>query len=236
MKMFGSLGTIVLMLSGVWIKIYTWMDLLPTLPGLSWWRIRLQCGKPGFDPWVPSLGWGDPLEKGTATHSSILAWRIPWTVQSMGSQRVRHDWVTFIFTFRLNSKFLHSQTEILIMSQGFSVYRKKKKSPPVLCHLNGLLISVFINGSQVWSLMILLISMSLSEQRKLASPGHPYIKSWTFPKDLFCFFLWRPFFKENNIALEFEMFFRILLNVSWKNCSSFLSTTLLFAFLHNVLQ
>ena len=30
--------------------------------------------------WVQSLGWGDPLEKGTATHSSILAWRIPWTV------------------------------------------------------------------------------------------------------------------------------------------------------------
>ena len=30
--------------------------------------------------WVPSLGWEDPLEKGKATHSSILAWRIPWTV------------------------------------------------------------------------------------------------------------------------------------------------------------
>ena len=40
---------------------------------------------------VRSLGWEDPLEKGKATHSSILAWRIPWTVQSMGSQRVRHD-------------------------------------------------------------------------------------------------------------------------------------------------
>ena len=38
-----------------------------------------------------------PLEKGKATHSSILAWRIPWTVQSMGSQRVRHDWVSFTF-------------------------------------------------------------------------------------------------------------------------------------------
>ena len=31
------------------------------------------------DPWVPSLGWEDPLENGMATHSSILAWRIPWT-------------------------------------------------------------------------------------------------------------------------------------------------------------
>ena len=45
---------------------------------------------------VRSLGWEDLLEKGMTTHSSILAWRIPWTeepggLQSMGSQRVRHD-------------------------------------------------------------------------------------------------------------------------------------------------
>ena len=38
------------------------------------------------ETWVQSLGWEDPQEKGKATHSSILAWRIPWTVQSMGSQ------------------------------------------------------------------------------------------------------------------------------------------------------
>jgi len=37
--------------------------------------ICLQCGRPGFDPW----GWEDPLEKEMATHSSILAWKIPWT-------------------------------------------------------------------------------------------------------------------------------------------------------------
>ena len=42
-----------------------------------------------WETWVSSLGWKDPLEKGKATHSSILAWRIPWTVESMGSQRVR---------------------------------------------------------------------------------------------------------------------------------------------------
>ena len=45
---------------------------------------------------VQSLGWEDPLEKEMATHSSILAWRIPWMeepgrLQSMGSQRVRHN-------------------------------------------------------------------------------------------------------------------------------------------------
>ena len=40
------------------------------------------------ETWVRSLGWEDPLEKGKATHFSILAWRILWT---MGSQRIRHD-------------------------------------------------------------------------------------------------------------------------------------------------
>ena len=49
------------------------------------------------ETWVQSLGWKDPLEEGMATHSSLLAWRIPWTeepgrLQSMGSQRVRYDW------------------------------------------------------------------------------------------------------------------------------------------------
>ena len=40
---------------------------------------------------VQSLGWEDPLDKGKATHSSILAWRISWTIYPMGSQRVGHD-------------------------------------------------------------------------------------------------------------------------------------------------
>ena len=49
-----------------------------------------------WETWVWSLGWEDLLQKGMATHSSILAWKIPWTeepggLQSMGSQRVRHD-------------------------------------------------------------------------------------------------------------------------------------------------
>ena len=44
-----------------------------------------------WETWVRSLGWKDPLEKGKDTQSSILAWRIPWTIQSTGSQRVGHD-------------------------------------------------------------------------------------------------------------------------------------------------
>ena len=48
------------------------------------------------ETWVQSLGLEDPLEKGMETHSSILAWKIPWTgepegLQSMGSQRVGHN-------------------------------------------------------------------------------------------------------------------------------------------------
>ena len=48
------------------------------------------------ETWVPSLSWEDPLQKGIAMHSSVLAWKIPWTeepgeLQSTGSQRVGHD-------------------------------------------------------------------------------------------------------------------------------------------------
>ena len=53
-----------------------------------------------WETWVQSLGWKDPLEEGMVTHSSILAWRIPWAeelggLQSMESQRVRHNWVSY---------------------------------------------------------------------------------------------------------------------------------------------
>ena len=49
--------------------------------------------------WARSLGWEDSLEEEMATHSSILTWRVPWTeepggLQSIGSQRVGHGWVT----------------------------------------------------------------------------------------------------------------------------------------------
>ena len=62
---------------------------------LSGKRIRLPMQKTQ-EMWVRSLGWEDPLEKGMAALSSILAWKIPWTeepseLQSMGSQRVGRD-------------------------------------------------------------------------------------------------------------------------------------------------
>ena len=63
-----------------------------------------------LETWVWSLSWEDPLEKGIATYSSILAWRIPWTeesgrLQSMGLQREECDWATNTFTFIWNIEY-----------------------------------------------------------------------------------------------------------------------------------
>ena len=60
---------------------------------------RLKCLPAMWETWVWSLGQDDPLEKEMATHSSTLAWRIPWTeelggLQSTGLQRVGHNWAT----------------------------------------------------------------------------------------------------------------------------------------------
>ena len=57
----------------------------------------------GREIWAQSLGWEDPLEKQLATHSSILAWGIPWTeepggLQSMGWLGVRHDYSNYMHT------------------------------------------------------------------------------------------------------------------------------------------
>ena len=57
------------------------------------------------DTWVQSLGQEDPLEEGMATHSSVLAWGIPWTgepgrLQYTRSQRIEHYWETNTFTFK----------------------------------------------------------------------------------------------------------------------------------------
>ena len=95
---------------------------------------------------VQSLGQEDPLEKGMATHSSILAWRIPWTeehgrLQSLRSQRVRHDWATntsFVTAFLPWSKRLL----ILWLRLPFAVILELKKImsvtvftfSPSICH------------------------------------------------------------------------------------------------------
>ena len=69
---------------------------------------------------VQSLGREDPLEKGMATHSSILAWGIPWkeehgTLQSLGSQRVRQDSATNTHTHTHTNESLCCTAEISTM-------------------------------------------------------------------------------------------------------------------------
>ena len=68
---------------------------------------RLKRLAPMWETRGQSLGWEDPLEKEMATHSSILAWRIPWReepgrLQSAGSQRVRHNWATSLQNNRIH--------------------------------------------------------------------------------------------------------------------------------------
>ena len=68
------------------------------------------------ETWVWSLGWEDPLEKEMATHSNVLAWRSPWAeelggLQSMGPQRVGHDWVTNTFSVQTWNQRVKFQVE-----------------------------------------------------------------------------------------------------------------------------
>ena len=69
----------------------------PSAIGASLVAQMVKCLPAMWETQVRSLGQEDPLEKGMVTHSSTLAWKIPWTegpgrLQSIGSQRVRHDW------------------------------------------------------------------------------------------------------------------------------------------------
>ena len=73
------------------------------------------------ETWVQSLGREYPLEEEMATHSSNLAWKVPWTkepggLQSMGWQRVRHDWVHIQIFFSLQSQYPQS-----IMATHFTI-------------------------------------------------------------------------------------------------------------------
>ena len=76
-----------------------------------------------WETWVQFLGWEDLLEKGKATHSSILAWRIPWAeepgrLQSMGSQRVGHNRATNTSLFKYKWH-LHGSQQLI---KDFHIY------------------------------------------------------------------------------------------------------------------
>ena len=80
----------------------------------------VKCQSAVRETWVRSLGWEDPLEKEMTTHSSTLAWKIPWTeepgrLQSKGFQRVGHNWVT---SLSLSSKDLSRRDSLSDNSEG----------------------------------------------------------------------------------------------------------------------
>ena len=91
---------------------YTFQESSPLLalnyilspPSVPSWVAQMVKSLPAMqETWVRSLSQEDPLEEGMASHSNILAWRIPWTeeaggLHSMGMQRVGHDWTTNTFT------------------------------------------------------------------------------------------------------------------------------------------
>ena len=118
------------------------------------------------ETWVRSLGWEDPLEKGMATHSSVLAWRIPWTeepgwLQSVGSQRVECHWTTKYSTaqFQEISKEIqlythtHTHTYICIHFRFFSLivyYRILCMGP---CLYSGSLLFIYLTYRSVYMLI-----------------------------------------------------------------------------------
>ena len=62
-----------------------------------------------WETWIRSLGWEDSLEEGKATHSSILAWRIPWIIQSMGSQESdTTEWLSLSLSARFLLEIIES--------------------------------------------------------------------------------------------------------------------------------
>ena len=81
------------------------------------------------ETWVQFLGQKDPLEKEVATQSCTLAWKIPWTeepgrLQSMGSQRVGHDWVILLSLPSAHQK-MNGQRKINIMEYCLSIIKEK---------------------------------------------------------------------------------------------------------------
>ena len=105
---------------------------LPTPVFLTSLMAQLVKNPPAMqETWVRSLGWEDLLEKGKTPQSSILARRIPWTVYSVGSQRVRYDRVTFTYLHFIyllmwgsspSSIFLNCHLSLLLSSMSYIFY------------------------------------------------------------------------------------------------------------------
>ena len=94
------------------------------------------------ETWVWSLGWEGPLEEDMATHSSILAWRIPWTeepagLQSIGLQRVGHDWsdlariyINYVKALKINKSRQTLKANMLVAQSCLILCNPMDCSPP----------------------------------------------------------------------------------------------------------
>ena len=105
-------------------------------------RLPIKC-----EAWLQSQDWEDALEKEMAIHSSTLAWKIPWMeethrLQSMGSQRVRHAWVTSLTQSLTHSHSLslNQSNEVILFHENKNLRGKSKHSisnrstPSRCCH------------------------------------------------------------------------------------------------------
>ena len=117
------------------------------------------------ETWVQSLIWEGILEKRKATHFSILAWRIPWTIQSMGSQSVRHDWTTFTHSRTiLNLKTYHNMLWFPAVNHGIKGHRCEPlwlKSSPRKGRMDAMVAYLEFGGAEIKG----------SERRGQRSPG-----------------------------------------------------------------
>ena len=136
------------------------------------------------ETWVWSLGWQDPLEKGMATHSSILAWRIPWTeepgkLQSVGSQRVRHDWVTHTHTHTHTEWHVCERVSLIMIIIIFLVVEIKK----IMYYLEPKYIeaehSLWSTGFEIRQNWVHIQDPPLSIQPRLRSPGIQWLRAGT---------------------------------------------------------
>ena len=122
------------------------------------------------DTQVWSLGWEETLEKGMVTHSSILAWKIPWTeepgtLQSMGSQRVRHTWAT------------EQQYSIVLVHHILPIYSSihgHLGGFHVLAVVSNALVSMLAGHHWHWGLYCLSQSLEQSCTLPVVTHGGPY--------------------------------------------------------------
>ena len=109
------------------------------------------------ETWVLSLGWEDSLEKRMAIHRNILAWKIPWPEEpvrlpSMGSKRVQHDRMTFIYVMTLSYKPWAGNTLMyvnMIPCLWHNTVNKFFISHSITSAV-GVFISTFKNGDPIW--------------------------------------------------------------------------------------